>query len=223
MRRPRHHHARLLVRDHLHVRKRLLVDLGAVPVIPMPVRVDDVADRLRGEGPDLGEHGRGGGRRAVGVEHQHAVVRDDGDGVAVEADVAVRAVRKRKTPSAISMRAGAGRLGATDVSGQSPAQARPFASMSRRGVNHESPAPVGAIALMLGRSMGPAATTTVDDVLDVAALERAWHGRAEAAIAAKAEHAAHRHAQLGGGFPGSAGLPVRGRRAVGQGQVPAGR
>jgi len=48
----------------------------------------------------------------------------------------------------------------------------------------------GAIALMLGRIMGPAVTTTiVDDVLDVAELERAWHGAdpAEGAKDAKAD------------------------------------
>ena len=49
------HLARLLVRHHFHVGEGLGVGLRAVPVIPVPVRVDDEADRLVGDRPDLGE------------------------------------------------------------------------------------------------------------------------------------------------------------------------
>ena len=49
----------------------------------------------------------------------------------------------------------------------------------------------GAIELMLGRSMGrDVTTTTVDDVLDVVELERAWHGPTSAALAATVGKAA---------------------------------
>jgi hypothetical protein len=51
--------------------------------------VNDVANGLIGELLDLGEHSHRSRWRAVGVEHQHAVGRDDDDGVAVEADVSV--------------------------------------------------------------------------------------------------------------------------------------
>ena len=85
-----HEPARRLVRDDLELRKRLLVHLAAVPVVPVPVRLDEVAHRLRRDLPEVGEHGARRVRRAVGVDDQHAVVGHDRDRVAVEADVAIR-------------------------------------------------------------------------------------------------------------------------------------
>ena len=62
-RRPHHQLTVLLVRDDADVGEGLLVGLGAVPVIPVPVRVDDPLHRLIGDRADLGEHRR----RCAGV------------------------------------------------------------------------------------------------------------------------------------------------------------
>ena len=78
------------MRDNLRGRKRRLVHFVAVPVIPMPVGVDDEPDRLVRQLPDFGKHRGGRSRRAVGVEDEHAVGGEHDDRIAVEADVAVR-------------------------------------------------------------------------------------------------------------------------------------
>jgi hypothetical protein len=59
---PLHHFERLRVRDDADVGNDLGVDLGAVPVIPVPVPADDVSYRPVGERADLGQHGGGRGK-----------------------------------------------------------------------------------------------------------------------------------------------------------------
>jgi hypothetical protein len=48
------------------------------------VRVDDVADGLRRDGPESLDDGARGGRLRVGIDHEDAVVRLDERGVAVD-------------------------------------------------------------------------------------------------------------------------------------------
>jgi hypothetical protein len=88
--RPRHQRLRFRVRDDLHRGERGRVDLRAVPVIPVPVRVHHVADGLWRDRPDFGEYVRRRRRRAVGVEDEHGVAADDRHRVAVEADLPIR-------------------------------------------------------------------------------------------------------------------------------------
>ena len=55
-----------------------LVTPGVVDVV---VRVDDIADRLGSQPPDLADKGAGGVEVEKGVDHQHAVIADDEAGV----------------------------------------------------------------------------------------------------------------------------------------------
>jgi hypothetical protein len=67
---------RVIVADDLDLRA---VDLVAVRVIPVPVRVDHVADRLGRDGRELFAKGPGATRRHMGIDDEHVVVaHDDG-------------------------------------------------------------------------------------------------------------------------------------------------
>ena len=72
-----------LVRDDLGARIRLRIDLVAVPVVPVEVRVDHVAHRLARDVAQALHDDAGGRRLRVGVDDDHAVVRLDDRRVAV--------------------------------------------------------------------------------------------------------------------------------------------
>jgi hypothetical protein len=71
------------VREDRDARERVAV--GGVPhlVVVVPVRVDDVADGLVGEAPDLGDVLARGRRQVAGVDDQHGPLADHDRGVAL--------------------------------------------------------------------------------------------------------------------------------------------
>lgn len=77
------------VREKLHGGERRLKNLVAAPVVPVPVRIDDVQHRFAGELAHLGKNGLAAGGCTAGVEHDHAFAGEDGDRVSPEANVAV--------------------------------------------------------------------------------------------------------------------------------------
>ena len=84
-----HQVAILFVRQKLHVGECLFENLVSAPVVPMPMRVDDVDHWLIRKLANFGENGLACGGRATSVEHDDALVGNNRDRVSTEPDIAV--------------------------------------------------------------------------------------------------------------------------------------
>ena len=72
------------VRNELHLRPQVLIHLVSLVVIVVPVRVDDVPDRLRGQLAQRGGHAAGARGKDPRVHHDHVAVVDDEQGIALD-------------------------------------------------------------------------------------------------------------------------------------------
>ena len=78
------------MRQKLHVGEGCFEHLVTAPMVPVPMRVDDIDHWFVCEFTNLGENGFASCRCATGVEHDYTLVSNNGDGVSSESDIAIR-------------------------------------------------------------------------------------------------------------------------------------